>query len=281
MWDVGHRDLRLPRILGHEIVGITHKTGERVVIWPGQVCGFCEFCRSHRENICPQMQILGFSQDGGLAQQVVVPESNLIPIPAGLSIEVAALAEPLACGLNALTKTSVGSGDTVLIFGAGPVGLLMALGVQERDAQPFLLEKDVDKLTLSKEFRTVTGILAAATTDQSHWDVCINAAPSVTTFSEGVGLLKAGGRFCIFSGFPGTASVSEQILNHVHYRELSVNGAYGCTRSHMQNALEILLKHQQAVELLIESIIPLSEVEQGFERILAGKTMKILVDPLM
>lgn len=279
MWDSGQRDLRLPRVLGHEIVGLIRDTGHRVVAWPGEACGVCEFCRSDRENLCPEMRIIGFNRDGGLAEQVVVREAGAIPIPEGLSDKAAVLAEPLACGLNALDKVDVAFGDRVLIFGAGPVGLLMALGAKSMGASPFLAEREADKLALSERFRLSLGVSAGLRVDESGWDVCVNAAPSVDTLADGLRLLKTGGRFCIFSGFPGKAAVSAQTLNEVHYREIHLTGAYGCTRSQMRRALEILHGHQAEAELLIERIVSVTEVADELGRILEGTALKVLVDP--
>jgi L-iditol 2-dehydrogenase len=279
MWASGQRDLRLPRVLGHEIVGVDRDTGRRVVAWPGEACGVCEFCRSDRENLCREMRILGFNRDGGLAEQVVVRESSVIPVPKGLSDRIAVLAEPLGCCLNALAKAEPASGDRVLIFGAGPVGLLMALAARSMGALPSLTERDADKLALSHEFRLVLDIPAGIGAEESGWDICINAAPSTETLTDGLHLLKPGGRFCIFSGFPGDASVSAQVLNEVHYREIRVTGAYGCTRNHMRAGLDILNRYQAEAELLIERTVSLPEVADELERILAGVALKVLVDP--
>lgn len=66
MWRSGHRDLVLPRVLGHEIAGIDPASGQLYAVWPGQVCGTCDYCRTGRENLCEEMQIIGFHTDGGV-----------------------------------------------------------------------------------------------------------------------------------------------------------------------------------------------------------------------
>jgi threonine dehydrogenase-like Zn-dependent dehydrogenase len=101
MWKYGHRDLILPRILGHEIAGICEETGERFVVWPGLSCDVCPQCISGRENLCKKMEIMGFHRDGGFAEFVSVPAESLVPVPDSLPLEIASLAEPLACGINA------------------------------------------------------------------------------------------------------------------------------------------------------------------------------------
>ena len=102
MWKSGHRDLVLPRVLGHEFCGIREDDKKRYVIWPGKACGRCFHCRSGYENLCKDMLILGFHENGGLSEYVSVSEQSLIPLPEKLSDDLACMAEPLACAINAL-----------------------------------------------------------------------------------------------------------------------------------------------------------------------------------
>ena len=70
MWQQGHRDLLLPRVLGHEIAGINENDGKMYTVWPGQSCGLCNYCLAGRENLCEEMKIIGFHSDGGFASHV-------------------------------------------------------------------------------------------------------------------------------------------------------------------------------------------------------------------
>ena len=275
MWRIGHRDLVLPRVLGHEICGFSEKLGRRAVVWPGRACGRCDPCLGGLENLCREMRIIGFHEDGGFAEVVRVPESSLVEIPDDLPGDVAALSEPLACALNALRQARVAAGDDVLIYGAGPVGLLTALAVRARGARPFLKEINPRRLRQIEPFRRRIG---AGLFETRTYDVVFNAAPSTDAFTDGLARLKAGGRFCLFSGLTDDGSAPAAVLNEIHYRQLRVSGAYGCTRSQMESALKILSAFKREAARLIEARVPLAAVPSVLPAILEGLALKTVVE---
>lgn len=278
MWKQGQRDLVLPRVLGHEISGWREDTNERVAVWPASTCGQCAYCRSGTENLCPHIQILGFSADGGLADKVLVPEPSLFMLPPDLPHAVACLAEPLACCINALDQANVGATHAVLIFGGGPVGLLMGLASRARHAEPFIVDINPQRLQQSEEFRTVLEIPGNSDPGSIVFDFAVNACPSVETISNGTACLKPGGSFCVFSGLGKDDSVPAHTLNEVHYRQLHVVGAYGCTRDQFGRAIGILHEFQGTARLLIESEIGLETTALALERLLSQQGMKIIVN---
>lgn len=277
MWRRGHRDLRLPRILGHEVCGIPEGESGRCVVWPGTACGQCDACASGRENLCGAMRIMGFHRDGGLAEFAAVPESSLVPVPATLDGRIAALAEPLACTLNAMDRVALAPGERVLIMGGGPVGLLMGLAVLALESHPFVVEPDPSKLQKSRMFRDHTGMDASESPMGAPWDVVVNAAPQAATLLEGVPRIRTGGRFCLFSGFTGSEMIPVSWLNELHYREIQVSGAYGCTRQQMRRALSILDAHREDVEWLIEDTVTLDRVPDALSRMWEGGVLKVVV----
>lgn len=277
MFQQGQRDLVLPRILGHEIYGYEEKSGKNYVVWPGKACGACSQCRRGSENLCPNMHILGFHEDGGLAEAVVVPQTGLIPVPEDLPGHLACLAEPLACGMNALEQARVSGKEKILIYGGGPVGLMLALAAQTRGAEPFVLEKNPSKFERSASFRQQTGIKGGLECLLSEFDVIINAAPSSETFAHGIPKLISGGCFCLFSGLTSEYSVPVSLLNEIHYRQLHVTGAYGCTREQMRKALHILSEHGKSIASLIEEQISPERVPSVLEKVLSGQVMKFIV----
>jgi L-iditol 2-dehydrogenase len=281
MWKMGHRDLILPRVPGHECCAIREDTGKRYAIWPGNACGQCRACRNGYENLCDDMQILGFHQDGGFAEYTVVAESNLVSVPENLSDQLACLAEPLACAINALKMADVQQGRKILIYGAGPVGLMVAFAAKIRGADPIVCEISPEKIKKSLNFQNKTGIRVAEKVPQGQWHTVINAAPALEIFKEGIGRLKSGGCFCIFSGFTdNTGSVAKEpanVLNDIHYRQLRVCGAYGCTRKQMRQALEILQNYADDLSLLIEKTISIEDVPEALPKIWAGDALRYVV----
>ena len=276
MWQQGHRDLVLPRILGHEICAYKQTSGERFVVWPGAACGECAPCRAGLENLCRHMSILGFHRHGGFAELVAAPTSSLIPVPADLPGPLVCLAEPLACALNALDQSKLSSGMSVLIYGGGTLGLLIAMAARELGAEPFLVETNRRKLERSKALQLEFGIIGTLECPDAEFDVAVNATPSLSTFSEGLSRVKADGRFCLFSGF-SDSSVPTGLINEIHYRQLQVVGAYGCTRDQMVRALNLLRHHEHTFDLLIEDRLGMEQVPAILPAVLSGEAFKYVV----
>lgn len=275
MWVGGQRDLVLPRVLGHEICGVRESDGQRVAVWPAESCGKCPHCLAGSENLCGNIRILGFNKDGGFAEKLVVSGSSLLPLPNTLGDDVACLAEPLACAINALEQSETRRGANILIFGAGSLGLLLSLAAIDLGAVPTLVEINGEKLHRSRMFRIGLGIDAAESPGSGLFDIAINACPASETFHQGVSRLKPGGLFCIFSGFNKDETFPSRWLNEIHYRQLRVAGAYGCARSHFTKAVNLLDRFQNEARLLIDKEIDLEFVPEGLQEILAGQALKI------
>lgn len=137
---LGHDERRpAPLILGHEAAGHVvggPRDGERVTINPLVTCGACEACRAGRENLCPERQIISMPpREGAFAEAVAMPERNLVTVPAGLSLEAAALAEPLAVGWHAVRLAlAAARPGPVLVIGGGAIGVAAALAARAQGA---------------------------------------------------------------------------------------------------------------------------------------------------
>lgn len=277
MWKIGHRDLILPRILGHEICA-EGEDGNRYAVWPGTACGRCDACRRGAENLCPSMRIIGFHRDGGFAERVAVPRRNLFPVPSRVPDAVACLAEPLACALNGLEQARVRPGDRLLIYGAGPVGLLAGLAAQYRGAKPALREIRSARLAESRAFRERVGMDECGA-DAFGFDVALNAAPDGAILSDALDRLRPGGRFVLFSGFTSGEALPISELNRMHYRQLTLAGAYGCTQNGVKNALQILEKYPTEAALLVAEAGTLAEGPTLLPAILEGRGPRRVIRP--
>lgn len=123
---------RYPRVIGHEIAGTVETVGpdvtnvapgDHVVIDPVVSCGYCYPCRVGRPNVCAKLDVFGVHRDGGFRDRMVVPAYNAIKVSPSLPLDVAALAGPLSVAANVLSRTGCTAEDTVLIYGAGTVGI--------------------------------------------------------------------------------------------------------------------------------------------------------------
>ena len=261
-FNIGQRDLRLPRILGHEVVGTVQeigrevtgfRPGERVQVSPGVFCGSCDYCVSGLDHLCDDMRIIGFHLDGGFAELLLVPGNEHAPavlnkVPAGLDSRTAALTEPLACCLNLQQRLSLESAETVVIFGAGPLGILSAGLARFMGAQKIvIIEPMENRRALAAPFsdrqfdfdaRTKAQILEF--TGGRGADVVLSCCPGNAPFLMGLEIASKRGRIGFFSGLTDTVGITNTALNTIHYREITVAGSYGCSSSDNREALELL-----------------------------------------
>jgi L-iditol 2-dehydrogenase len=299
MLRAGQRDLVYPRILGHEIAGVVWErdgfgpeVGERVQIYPGVFCGRCPACRQGAEKICEQVWIFGFNLDGGFAEYLLVPKESVrnggvFPVPDGVKIELAALAEPLACCINAQERVGVGEGDSVLIYGAGPAGTLHAMLARERGASTVAtaepLEARVDLARRSGADLIVNSMREklreriAEATDGRGFDVIILASRDAAVDDGLLSHLAPRGRISLFSGLPPHLASPKLDLNRLHYREQMIVGSYGCTPSQNGKALELITSGSIDVGLLITERVSLGEIWRGMEHAERREGLKAVV----
>lgn len=287
MLRAGQKDLVFPRILGHEISGTVSDrygaspwVGERVQIFPGVTCGICPSCGRGAENHCKDMRIFGFNLDGGFAEYLVVPRNSVRNggvnlIPDGMRFEEAALAEPLACCINAQDRVEVAEGDSVLIFGAGPAGILHALLSRERGASEVAMAEPLQVRADLAEALGADQVLsplkeefwddAMDLTCRRGFDVIILASRDLAIDDDLLSLLAPRGRVSLFSGLPTHLASPGLDLNHIHYREEMVVGSYGCTPAQNRRALELISSGSIDVGRLITKRVSLGSILKGME----------------
>lgn len=277
MWQQGHRDLLLPRVLGHEIAGIDEATGKMYAVWPGQACGICNYCVAGRENLCEEMKIIGFHSDGGFASHVKVPEKSLIPVPGNLSPELTTFAEPVGCVINALHMLQPQAGQRTIVYGGGVVGMIAALMLRSKGCVVTVIEQSEEKIRLLRMFASKNNIDLCKDTVLADFDVAVNCCASHVAFSLCITKLRKGGRLGFFSGLSKNEEINTNLLNIIHYKELIVSGSYGPKSSDMAEALLFCAQHQHDVALLIEAVIGPFDVEPLLSSILEGRHLKYIV----
>lgn len=273
MLQSGHRDLHLPRILGHEMVGriieingdSSLAEGDRVQIWPGIACGVCRPCLRKKDNLCPEIKIMGFSCDGGFAQLLALPGQSLSGgvnlLPSGADPCLAVLAEPLACCINGQERAAVRRTDRVLICGGGPIGALHALLAECRGCEKIIVtERMPHRISLLRAHTRAFVIdpsfepgRAALFNEigKAGVDVILTATPEARLDGDLFKLLSPGGRLCVFSG-PAAGSRRDEVdFASIHYHELSITGSYGCTSRQNQQAVELLTSGRIKADWLI------------------------------
>ncbi len=277
MWNQGHRDLVFPRVLGHEVVAVD-KRGHRFALWPGTACGSCGYCNRGRENLCENMKILGFHNDGGFAETVIVPDASLVPLPAAIPDHIACFTEPVGCVFNALGKLDLEHGHRVIVYGGGTVGLIAALVCRDMGAVPLVIEKSEKKIASIGKFLEATGISCVKDTVDSEFDAVMNACPDFIAFNLGIAKVAKGGKISFFSGITKNEHVETNLLNLLHYKEVNLTGAYGLTKKNMEDALPFMARNCSFLEKLVEDIVPLELVPELMQNVLSGSSLKYIVD---
>lgn len=195
-----------PLILGHEATGVIQngpRTGERVIVNPLITCGTCFDCVSGRSNLCAQRELVGMRLAGAFAQQIVVPEKNVLSMPADMNATHASLTEPAAVSLHSVLLAERVMGRPVseartLVIGAGAIGVLSALVLQSKGCRDVYLgdTNELRRSTAEKyNFGHVYNPIAGEPTAGS-FDLVIDAVGSGKTRAACSRLVRAGGVIC-------------------------------------------------------------------------------------
>ncbi len=285
-----------PCVLGHEVVGrivemqnpspsVSVKEGDLVAVAPYVPCFVCPLCARGRHELCRNKDWI----EGGFAEYVSVPagvlEKGTFGIPNGLHPKTAALAEPLACCLNAVTDSRVRMGDTVLIMGAGPMGLLMLEACKAAGAAR-LLVSELDECRRSQAERHGALAVDPEQTDVVAWAddatggsgvdvvfVCVGSAQAV---EQGMAAAGPGGAVNVFGGLAGGAMISVD-AKRVHYDEVTLAGSFGFAPEHFRVALGMLATGRVDVQGIITHEFGLDDAARAFETAAAGKCLKAMI----
>ena len=242
--------------------------------------------------MCEHMKIFGFHLDGGFAQYISIPAQALdagcaIELPPHLSYEWAALAEPLACCINAQDATRVGAEDIVAIIGAGPVGCLNAMLAKGRGADRIILiDTDPSRLEMAEGVMDVECVNASSkdaigkvrSLSPSGVDVAIIACRDASATHDAMRMVGKNGRVCLFSGAPPEHMPLCIDTNELHYTQKQLIGAYGCTSVQNQRAVELMASGKVDVGWLITHRISLDDVEEGIMLAENRESMKVVVE---
>ena len=252
----GHQNIDPPRTMGHEVAGEVVEVGADVGGWSvgdrAQViaavpCGECYECRKGWMAVCQNQTSVGYQYEGGFAEYLIVPRQvlkvdGLNRIPDNIGFDEASVAEPFACAINAQELISVGDGDTVVVFGAGPIGCIhIRLARANGASRVFLIDVNAERLTMSadavqpdevingSEVDVVERVLEL--TDGRGADVVITATAANVAQEQAIRMAARRGRISFFGGLPKTNPFIQCDSNLVHYRELMLMGANGSAPS--------------------------------------------------
>jgi L-iditol 2-dehydrogenase len=291
--------VRYPSIIGHEFSGevveagqgAQFSIGQRVGVCPAIPCGQCAQCLRGHENLCSDLQAIGYEIDGAFAEYIRVPAravalGNAHLLPQSISHEEAALIEPLSCVLNGQNKVSLRQGDTVVILGSGPIGTLHIKLAQLRGAGRVIVsEPNAARRLAALEagadavLDPTTGDLRAAVLAETRGlgaDVVICAIGIPALAAQAIGLAGLGGRVSLFAGF-SKGDLGNLDINAIHYNELRLVGAFGLSRRDYVDAMHMIADRRIEVASMVTHRFGLAQVTDAFAMAESGAAMKVAI----
>ncbi|MCL4459241.1 MAG: zinc-binding dehydrogenase [Chloroflexi bacterium] len=293
-----------PYMLGHETAGRIVAVGKevnerflqrrfeegmRVVSTNLAPCNECHYCKIGWQNVCEHQVFIS----GAFAEYVLIPEQvarqNLLPIPNGLSYEEAALTEPLACVIHGIEESHIHPGDTVVINGAGPMGLLFVRLAKLQGARVIATDLSAIRLEFARRFGADEVVVVGEADDQVEAirmltdagrgaDVAIEAVGLPGVWEKTIKMARKGGLVNLFGGCAANTSITID-TKLLHYSALTIKGVFSYKPGHAVRALEMIRWGDVDAHAFVSGRVPLAHVEDALKRILEQDGIKYSIIP--
>lgn len=295
---IGRYVVEDPIILGHELAGEVVKVGkhvqniqigDRVAVEPGVICGRCNYCKTGRYNLCPDVVFMATPPvDGAWAEYVSVRSDFLFKLPDEISYEAGALLEPLSVGIHAISRGKVTPADRVLITGLGPIGLLAIqaakmFGVQEIYATDIVsfrrqLGLKLGATNVMNPLNKNTNEEITELTRGKGVDVIIETSGNQLAISETIKIVNRGGRI-VLVGLPVVDEVSIDIT-HLIDSEFDIYGVFRYANTY-PTAIQALSNSSLNIEDIITHKFALKNIREAVEvaRTEKDTSIKVMIYP--
>jgi (R,R)-butanediol dehydrogenase / meso-butanediol dehydrogenase / diacetyl reductase len=284
-------------VMGHEFSGVLMKVGDavdgfapgdRVAVYPFAACGECSNCRRGDHHVCQQAAVTGLglgTNPGAYAESVVVDGSMLVSIPEGLSFEHGALVEPLAVALHGIEIADARPGDRCVVIGAGPIGVMTALGLRARGIDQVVI---VEKNERRQERMRTLGFEALGLDDVHDRvleafdgeaaDVVLECAGNPAAPELAIELVRSCGIVALLGVLEEPVAISQLVLM---IKEAQLRASFAYRRQEFEEAVELLASGKVPGDLVITGTAPLADAQGMFERLEdpATEDIKILLTP--
>lgn len=298
----GTKKIEGPRIIGHEFSGVIEEVGENiqdfsvsnhVTVYPMISCGECYTCKSGRKNICVKRTTIGYEIDGGFAQYIKIPKNaiemgNVLKVSPTLNERVVAITEPIAAALNGIKRANIQKGNTVVIIGAGPIGLFhVQLAKLKEPENLIVIEPDQEKRDLAIKLGATNTInpfeedpftRIQELTKEDGADVVIIDVGIPKLIEESIEYVKKGGTYVIFAGAPHGSKITID-PNLIHYKEINLTGSSASTPEIHREVINLVESGKIDVSMLISEVVPLDEWERAIEMKNSFQKIKVIIDP--
>lgn len=292
---LGDQKIFYPIVAGHEASGVVEEiddrvlanlqVGDRVTLDLLNRCGECYFCRIRSNHLCENRFKKGLNLMGGLGEYVSVPAAQLFKISDRLSFEEAALTEPVATCVHSLRSAHLSAQETIVISGAGVMGILHILLARLAGVQTVVCDIDEARLEQAKAFgadvvvnpeKTPLDDSVKGVTEGRGADVVILATPAQSAFSGALSTVRMGGRIVLFAksnkGFEVSVSPDQ-----LHAKEISLIGVQGRTTNDFQEAVTLLNNGRLDLKPLISKTVSLDQINEGMKSALDRSTYRVVV----
>ncbi len=267
-----------PRVLGHELAGTIERIGEnkaglavgdRVGIIPYMHCGQCGACRRGKTNCCVSMKVLGVHIDGGMRERIAVPISHLVRAN-DLTLDQAAVLEPLSIGAHAVRRSGLQAGETALVIGGGPIGLGVMAFARHAGARVVAMDVNEARLAFCRSWARVDETVNARgdaldeltrLTNGELPTVVFDATGNAASMAAAFGLTAHGGTL-VYVGLVKTDIAFHDPL--FHSRELTLMGSRNATREDFETVYEAVRSGSIDVERYITHRAPIGDMIESF-----------------
>jgi L-gulonate 5-dehydrogenase len=290
----------LPIVQGHEFSGVVEsigrnaagiRVGDLVAVSPMTYCGTCRPCRSGRFNVCRNIGCIGCYSDGALVELLSIPVDKLCLVPEGLPLELAAMAEPASIAMQAVNRGRPAAGETALILGSGPIGLLATLYLADLGVNVVCADTEADRLELATAFGAADTLLVAPAegfpdaeqktrldrlTDGYGPGLVLEATGAPSSLENAIRLVASAGRIVQVGISARSATVS---MKDIPFKELDLLGSRNSLNL-IPDGLALLARHPDAGRALLTHRFAFEELQQAYElmRNRTEKVGKILID---
>jgi L-iditol 2-dehydrogenase len=279
--------LRPPTTFGHEVAGTVvevgqgieaFQAGDRVVALNSAPCGECYFCRRDQPNLCADLLF----NNGAYAEYMRIPErivtKNTLLLPADLPFEHAALTEPLACAVRGFEETGAQAGDTFVVIGAGPLGLMFLRVASIAGCRVIALVKRTDQVNSARHFGAdhvvqlsdgadVVAETRALTEGNVGADVVVECVATPESWEQAVAIVRKGGTVNLFGGPPSGTRVSFD-TNRLHYGDITLKASFHHTPATCRRAFDLICSGAASPADFITATATLAEVPDVFRRMM-------------
>lgn len=290
---------RFPLTPGHEFAGIVEETGaavagfkvgDRVVGDNTVLCGDCYYCRRNQPLYCDNFYSRGVNGPGGFAEYVIVNADKVFPIGDGLSLEEAAFTEPTACAVHGMDTIGVKPGDDVLLFGAGPTGIILAQLLKHGGAGNVLVAASTrPKLDIVEELEIGRAVLVDRNDYGRHekeikalypdgFDIVIDATGAASITEQCVKFARKGAKIVVY-GVCGEDDWIKVNPYEIFAKELKIIGSFAQTHC-FDRALKFLKNRTVKVDRLVTHRFGLGEYGKALDAVMHSKgSLKVMINP--